>query len=127
MGFGLGRHGRFLWFGVVVRFLHGETVTVLKEQRDAGTGVSVLTADRVLDGVAWAPVGQETNIPSREQVESRRTLFTPPGSSLKAGERIQFTDGSVWEVAVDADVWRSPLTGWTPGDHVALTRVVTPS
>jgi hypothetical protein len=110
-----------------VRFLRGETITVLKEQRDASSGVSTLVAARTLEGVAWAPVGQETNIPSREQVESRRTLFTPPGSSLRAGERVQFVDGSVWEVAVDADVWRSPWTGWTPGDHVSLTRVTTPS
>ncbi len=113
--------------GVVVRFLAGESVTVLREQRDATSGVSALVADRTLESVAWAPVGQETNDPSRERVESRRTLFTPPGSSLRAGERIQFQDGSIWEVAVDADVWRSPLTGWTPGDHVSLTRVAPPS
>jgi len=113
--------------GVVVRFLAGESVTVLREQRDATSGISALVASRTLESVAWAPVGQETNDPSRERVESRRTLFTPPGSGLRAGERIQFQDGSVWEVAVDADAWRSPLTGWTPGDHVSLTRVVTPS
>lgn len=122
----MGRLGRLI-VGFVVRFLWGETVTVLKEQRDATSGISTLVADRSLDGVAWAPVGQETNDPSRERVESRRTLFTPPGSSLRAGERIQFADGSVWEVMVDADAWRSPLTGWTPGDHVSLKRVVPPS
>lgn len=117
-----------MWFvGVVVRFPRGESVTVLREQRNVASGVSVLVADRTLESVAWAPVGQETDDPSREQVESRRTLFTPPGSSLRAGERVLFVDGSVWEVSVDADVWRSPLTGWTPGDHVALTRVVSPS
>jgi len=110
-----------------VRFLAGESVTVLREQRSTTSGISTLVVDRTLDGVAWAPVGQETNDPLRERVESRRTLFTPPGSSLRAGERIQFADGSVWEVAVDADVWRSPLTGWTPGDHVSLKRVVPPS
>ena len=113
--------------GVMVRFLAGEPVTVLREQRDATSGISTLVADRTLESVAWAPVGQETNDPSRERVESRRTLFTAPGSALKAGERIQFADGSIWEVAVDADVWRSPLTGWTPGDHVSLKRVVPPS
>ena len=109
-----------------MRFLRGEMVTVLKERRDPATGISALVADRTIGGCGWAPVGQETNIPSREQVESRRTLFTPPGSALKAGDRVQFVDGSTWEVAVDADVWRSPMTGWTPGDHVALTRVTTP-
>ena len=124
MGLGLGFVG---FVGVLVRFLRGEPVTVLREQRDATSGISTLVADRVLESVAWAPVGQETNDPSRERVESRRTLFTPPGSSLRTGERIQFADGSVWEVMVDADVWRSPLTGWTPGDHVSLKRVVPPS
>lgn len=110
-----------------MRFPFSESVTVLREQRDAAAGVSALVVDRTLDGVAWAPVGQETNDSSREQVESRRTLFTAPGSSLRAGERVQFSDGSVWEVAVDADVWRSPLTGWAPGDHVSLKRLVSPS
>jgi hypothetical protein len=110
--------------GVVVRFLRGETITVLREHRDPTTGISTLAADRSISGCGWAPVGQETNDPSRERVESRRSLFTPPQSGLKAGERVQFADGSMWEVTVDADVWRHPMTGWAPGDHVALTRVV---
>jgi hypothetical protein len=120
--------------GVLVRFPRGESVTVLVEQRNTTTGVSALVADRTLDGVAWAPVGQQggTSVPervvsNRGGVDSGRTLFTPPGSKLRASERVQFSDGSVWEVAVDADEWRSPLTGWSPGDRVPLTRATPPS
>lgn len=109
-----------------MRFPRGESVTVLVEQRNAATGVSVLVDDRMIDGCAVAPVGQENNDPARERVESRRTLFTPPGSALRAGNRVRLTDGTVWEVMVDADLWRSPLTGWTPGDHVSLKQLRPP-
>ena len=111
---------------VPVSFPHGETVTVLREQRDPATGISTLVEDRALAGCAWAPVGQETNDPAREHVTSRRSLFTPPGSALRTGERVRFVDGTLWEVVVDADTWRSPWTGWTPGDHIMLTKVTPP-
>lgn len=109
--------------GVLVRFLRGEQVTVLVEQRDATTGVSTLVVDRTIDGCAVAPVGQENNDSAREWVEARRGLYTPPGSGLRAGNRVQLADGSMWEVVVDADAWRSPITGWTPGDHVSLKQL----
>jgi hypothetical protein len=109
-----------------VRFPFGEPVTVLREQRNAATGVSVLVDDRVIDGCAVYPVGQETNDPERAWVETRRTAVTPPGCGLRAGDRVRLVDGSVWEVAVDADPWRSPLTGWVPGDQVKL-RQLSPS
>ena len=109
-----------------MRFPRGEPVTVLVEQRNATTGVSTLVDARTIDGCVAAPVGQENNDSAREWVEARRSLFTPPGSNLRAGNRVRLTDGSVWEVVVDADPWRSPFTGWTPGDHVSLKQLRPP-
>lgn len=117
---------RVVWLGVAVRFPHGETVTVLKEQRDPSTGVSALVADRALAGCAVEWFRREPVDQSREWQQSRGYLYTQPGSGLVAGERIRFADGTVWEVVVDADVWRSPFTGWTAGDRAALRRVTPP-
>ena len=105
-------------------FPFGEAVTVLAEQRNPITGVSVLVEDRVIDGCAWAPgsVLQASIDSQHAEVRTSRTLFTPPGSGLAVGDRVRFANGSVWEAVSDAGAWRSPLTGWAPGDEVQLIR-----
>lgn len=115
----------------VVRFPHGETVTVLREQRDPATGVTTLVDDRDIEGCGWSPSAQwQANAFARDdsyaEVGTGRALYTPPGSGLVTGRRVRFPDGTVWEVNSDAGQWRSPLTGWVPGDHVNLKRVTPP-
>jgi hypothetical protein len=103
---------------------HGESVTVLAEQRNPTTGVSVLVDDRVIAGCVSAPgtVLQSSIDSEHATVTTSRSLFTPPGSGLVTGDRVRFANGTVWEVVADAGGWRSPFTGWAPGDEVQLIR-----
>lgn len=110
-------------------FPHGQTVTLLAETRDR-LGDVTLTEDGTVTGCAWAPRTTSSSVHgstederSRMQVTTGLTLFAPPGSGITAAHRVRLPDGTVWSVIGDPGAWRSPFTGWAPGDQVELERV----
>lgn len=113
-----------------MRFPYGETVTVLREVRNR-VGDVTLVEDFTVSDCVWSPSAQgETNDVSNAerggvgtQTITGRTLYLPPGSGVTAVHRVRFVDGSVWEVVGEVGPWRSPWTGWAPGDQVDLRRV----
>ncbi|MGH3985734.1 MAG: hypothetical protein ACRDTZ_00245 [Pseudonocardiaceae bacterium] len=113
-----------------MRFRHGITVTVLRETHTI-TGAVTLTEDGTIGSCGWSPAvqGITDNAETAElgfgypQTITGRTLYTPPGAGLVAGHRVRFPDGTLWEVIGEVGPWRSPLTGWAPGDQAELRRV----
>lgn len=109
---------------------HGETITVWLEISDR-FGVVTVADERAVVGCAVFPQtsvestgvgpGQGNQI-GRLSVTSGITLLVPPGAGLTARHRVQLADGSLWEVSGEPGRWRSPLTGWAPGDQVELER-----
>lgn len=110
-----------------MRLPHGITITLLRETRDR-VGDVTLTEDRTIPGCGWSPAvqGETDNTEvggARTQTITGRTLYLPPDAGITATHRVRFPDGSVWEVVGEIGPWRSPLTGWAPGDQAELRRV----
>lgn len=110
-----------------MRFAHGITVTLLRETRDR-LGDVTLVEDFSVPGCGWSPaVADKTDSTeiggARTQTITGRTLRLPPDTGITATHRVRFPDGSVWEVDGEVGPWRSPLTGWAPGDQAKLRRV----
>ena len=107
-------------------FPFGEPITVWLEERDRFGDVTV-TGERTIAGCAVAPrtssEDQGTGNRPRASVTTGLTLYVPPGAGLTAQHRVRLANGSVWRVEGDVATWRSPLTGWHPGDQVELERV----
>lgn len=114
----------------MVSVAYGVTITLLTEARNNTTGVTTLVDDRTLSGCVLSPVTESavssTVDDTGATVTTRRTLFPPAGSGIGAGRRMRLEDGSVWQAVSDAGEWRSPFTGWAPGDQVELKRVSPP-
>jgi hypothetical protein len=107
-----------------------------------GELVEVLTAGEVVDPYSGEPVvswdtptvvavegcGVEPR-PSTEPVADARnatvsgfTLYLPADVAVTAGSRVRVR-GKVHEVLGEPAVWRSPITGWSPGVVVQTQRV----
>ena len=104
----------------------GETVTVWLEERDRFGDVTV-TGERTILGCAVAPRTSVEDVGSgsrpRATVTTGMTLYVPAGSGLTAQHRVRLADGTVWRVEGSPGRWRSPFTGWYPGDQIELERV----
>ncbi len=76
-----------------------------------------------IDGCAVAPRStSELSDGGRQGVIVGLTLFMPPGADIGPHDRVE-VDGRMFEVEGDVGRWQSPLTGWAPGDQVALRKV----
>jgi len=105
----------------------GETVTVWREVRNEFGDDVVVTEERTLSGCAVAPRSVPGSSPetdgARNIVVAGRTLYAPPHSGLTAHHQVRLRDGSVWRVEGEVGAWRSPFSGWYPGDQAELERV----
>jgi len=105
-----------------VSFPHGETVTVWREITDK-FGDTTVVEQRTVAGCGVAPRTSTEDNAGRVRVTTGITLYAPPGSGITATSRVRLADGTTWRVAGDPGRWRSPLTGWSPGDQIELERV----
>lgn len=115
-------------------FPYGVDVTVYTETRDRYGDVT-LDGERVVRGCALAPRmsaesdgaggGQGSAVSGTRQatVVTGLTLYAPAESGITALHRIRLADGTVWRVQGMPAVWRSPFTGWAPGEQIELERV----
>lgn len=103
-------------------FAAGITVAVLVEATDRH-GDDTLTEVGTVGPCGWAPGDSTESEDGRDQVVTRRTLYTPPNSGITDQHRVRFPDGSLWRVDGDPGQWRSPFDGWVPGDEIRLERV----
>jgi hypothetical protein len=110
-------------------FPYGQPITLLAETRDR-VGDVTLTEDGTVAGCAWAPRTTSSSVHGSTEEQRRRmqvttglTLFAPSGSGITASHRVRLPDGSVWSVIGDPGDWRSPYSGWAPGQQVELERV----
>ncbi len=111
-------------------FPFGETVVVYREVRDPVHGDITRGAQRTISGVALYPrTSTESQGPGTSNdlrtaiVTTGLTMLGPPGTVIDAHERVVAPDGTEWKVAGNPGRWRSPLTGWAPGDQIELERV----
>lgn len=105
-----------------MRFHYGITVTLLLQVEDR-FGDETTTEVGTITDCGWAPRTSTEDEDGRSQVIRGRVLYAPAGSGITAQHRVRFPDGSVWRVEGDIGPWRSPFTGWAPGDEVQLERV----
>ncbi len=103
-------------------FAFGQSVTVWDEVTDK-FGDTTVTGERAVAGCAVAPRTSTEDNTGRVQIITGLTLYVPPGAALTATSRVRLPDGTAWRVVGDPGRWRSPLTGWYPGDQVELERV----
>lgn len=59
---------------------------------------------------------------ARNAVVSGFTLYLPADVAVAAGSRVRVR-GRVHEVLGEPAVWRSPITGWSPGTVIQTQRV----
>jgi hypothetical protein len=101
----------------------GQTVTVWLETKNRLGDITV-SGERTVEGCAVAPrTSTETNDARRATVTTGLTMYAPPDSGITAQHRIRLADGSLWEVEGAVGRWRSPYTGWYPGDQIELQQV----
>ncbi len=103
-------------------FPYGESVTVWREITDKFGDVTVVE-QRTVDRCGVEQHTSTEDNAGRVRVATGRTLYTPPGAGITATSRVRLADGTTWRVAGDPGRWRSPLTGWSPGDQIELERV----
>lgn len=102
--------------------LTGQVVTVRRYAMDR-YGDRTVTATFTLGRCAFAPRTSNENNDRANTVVADAELYVPPWAGIKASDEVELADGTKWEVAGRPENWRSPFTGWQPGDVVALTRV----
>lgn len=109
-------------------FPFGETVDVIT----AGAKVDPRSGDEVADweaateatvaGVAVEPrPSQEPQQDARNAIVSGFTLYLPADATVTARNRIRVR-GEVYDVLGEPALWRSPFTGWEPGQVVQVGR-----
>lgn len=102
---------------------HGQTVTLLREQRDRFGDVT-LVPDGTVANVAVAPRSRwDEDNNRRVLVTAGLTAYAPPGTVIEPTHRVRLEDGTVWLVTGEPASWKSPFTGWSPGVQVELERV----
>lgn len=109
----------------------GQAVTVYVEVRDARHGDITRGDERVVEGVAWWPrtsvegsgtPGMGADLRTA-RLTTGLTMLAPPGHGITARHRVILPDGQEYRVEGAPGQWRSPLTGWSPGDQIELERV----
>lgn len=109
----------------------GTTITVQERVAapvDRYGEVTYTWVSRTIDGCAVAPrsssrgAGGELSDGGRQGVIVGLTVYAPPDSAIDAHARVEI-DGELFEVDGEVGRWRSPLTGWAPGDEINLKRV----
>ena len=109
-------------------FAHGETVTRLRGMAtiDAyGDEATDWNAPQslVIVGVAFDPGGSDEPVDAghTQRVVTSPTLYDPTYADVEAGDRIRRNlTGITYEVDGNPAEWRSPFTGWRPGQVVKL-------
>lgn len=110
-------------------FLHGETVVLIGRTvtgRDSdGNDVYTDTETTLTNCPAWPRTSSEL-VQGQDLVIIGLNVLCPPGTNARAVDRARIDAGpnaGTYEVDGEPGAWSSPLTGWTPGVQVALTRV----
>lgn len=108
-----------------------ETVTVETPGGVDRWGDPLPATTRRLAGCMFSPRGSDEGrgaagfgVASPNTVITGLTLYAPAESGIRPVDVIVRADGTRWQVVGEPGEWRSPFTGWLPGDQVALTRVV---
>lgn len=109
-----------------MNFAYGETVTRLRgvpgvppyNETDWSNPETL-----VIPGCGFDPGGSALlDEMRRTTVETKPTVYAPPGVDVKAGDRLVVRERT-WNVTADPADWRSPLTGWAPGTVIPLEAV----
>ena len=104
-----------------MRLVHGETVTVKRYAQDP-FGDTVLVSQHEIPNCSFRIMFSNERLDSRTNVVTTARMLAPDGSDIKATDRVERSDGSLWDVTGDPNQVKSPLTGWRPGMTVTLTR-----
>lgn len=113
-----------------MEFPHGETVIVRRGRAvvDPYSGeVERIDFDDPIDtpyeGCAVGPrVTSEPAIPGETPVLTEGTVFSPHvDMDVTARDRLVIR-GREWDIEGEPFLWRSPLSGWTPGLQINVTR-----
>lgn len=103
-----------------MRLVHGETVTVNRYAQDP-YGDTVLISQHTIPRCSFRIMASSEPLDFRTDVVSTARLLAPYGSDLKATDRIERADGTLWDVVGPPSQVSSPLTGWKPGMAATLT------
>lgn len=111
-------------------FPFGETVTRLRgvatEDPYSGETTDVDWAnpsELPIAGVGFDPGGsaEPVQVDSDQRVITQPTIYDPSYADVLAGDRIRRElTGKTYEVDGDPAEWRSPFTGWQPGQVIRL-------
>lgn len=102
----------------------GVTVEVLGGERDLDGDLHDEQVIGTIAGAAFAPGTSSEDNDRKAQVVAAGVLYVPPGSfPVTAQHRIRFPGGAVWTVDGTPGIWSNPLTGWSAGGEIRLSRV----
>lgn len=107
-------------------FANGVTVVIVRKSPGGtdvyGDPVTSSTSRTDLPGCGVAPrYSSEPTDRGRQGVIVGLSLYPPASSGLLFTDQIEVS-GVLYDIDGSAGVWRSPFTGWAPGDEVALRR-----
>ncbi|MCW2904689.1 MAG: hypothetical protein JWO67_6954 [Streptosporangiaceae bacterium] len=103
-------------------FPAGITVTVQRQTEDKwGNFTTTVEFPIGPCGIDYTSSTEQTE--QRDTVTRLATLYTPPGSDIRAPDRVLLPDGSRWSVVGHPADFTQPLTGWNPGMTVTLQKV----
>jgi hypothetical protein len=97
--------------------------------------VDVITATRDSDGDFTetvtgtirgnvAPGSSTEDTVNRAAIDTTANFYAEPTATVvTAHSKLQFPDGTVWNVEGEPQWWSNPLTGWTPGGVITIRRV----
>lgn len=113
-----------------MKYPHGETVTRLRGVASANPYSAAPTdvdwanpTSLVIEGVAFDPGGSAEPISAESdmRVITQPTIYDPSYADVTAGDRVvRALTGKTYEVDGDPAQWRSPYTGWAPGQVIKL-------
>ena len=113
-----------------------ETVIVVRPGgRDRHGDPSGDATEHTITGVLVAPSQSSEDVTTGDQATSRWDLYPPVGADIRATDRVRRpavdpapADGAdmrhraPWVVVGDPSPWRSPWSGWAPGQVVRIER-----
>jgi len=65
----------------------------------------------------------EPTIEPQDTVGQNAMLYAPPGSDIRATDRVLLPDGTRWSVIGNVAPFVNPFTGWSPGTTAQIQRV----